>query len=511
MIDNGSAGRPALVSPLWAWLVAMGVVALSLIQFGGLERFFEWDEAVFWSQSGGYAGNEAPVLLMVASREWGPAALIGFFRNFGLGLVGVRIAWATITVVVLFLAAWRIERHLGRWVGVTTAVVFGTSWLFSAYAASFYGAGLASVFGLLILALYLDLSTLPPSTLRGVLLGLATVGALWMRTFETSVVLVVLLLHSLVVARREVWSIRIGGVGAALATVTALFVAPWSADSVSRFGGITERLDAASNQGYALSFDVRVGPYLEYLAGGQQANSAFASIPEWPGTVMTVIVSLVVLSSVLFLCRGASPSVPVWRLVATLTVATLSFYLFLAEQLRDRYLLFGLAFLFLAFAGLLVTWFSSPRRALYGSLAVVILAAWTLSQWAVAEPYQQARVVPGEQLASFGALLDDAVDEPCRGIARYGAAQWQIATGCSFRAASDPEVAQQLALDLDTDGVTVIVVWPESLSDSMTFGDEWQTVQMMRTDTRADLVFVGGERLTSAEIDALEEDLSREP
>jgi hypothetical protein len=44
----------------------------------------------------------------------------------------------------------------------------------------------------------------------------------------------------------------------------------------------------------------------------------------------------------------------------------------------------------------------------------------------------------------------------------------------------------------------------------MTFGDEWQTVQMVRTDTRADLVFVGGERLTSAEIDALEEDFTPE-
>ncbi len=511
MIDDGSAGRPALISPLWAWVAALVLVAWSLSLFGGLERFFEWDEAVFWSQSGGFAGNDAPMLRMVASRELGPPALIGFLRNLGLGLVGVRIAWATITVTALFGAAWRIEHHLGRWVGVSTAVLFGTSWLFSAYAASFYGAGLASVLGLLILALYLDLRRSPPSMIRGVLFGLATVGALWMRTFETAVVLVILLLHSLVIERREVWSIRVGGAISSLVTVVALFVIPWLIDSVSRFGGVAQRLDAASSQGYALSFDVRVGPYLDYLAGGQQANSAFASIPAWPGTVMTVIVSMVVVGSVAILCRGASPSARGWRLVATLAVASLSFYLFLAEQLRDRYLLFGLAFLFLGFAGLIVSWFNSQRRALYWPIAVAVLTTWTLSQWAVAHPYQEARVEPGEQLASFGVLLDEAVDQPCHGISRYGAAQWQIATACSFSAASNPEAAKQLAVDLHADGLTVIVVWPESLSDSMTFDDEWQTVKMVRTASRADLVFVGGERLTVTEIESLQGYVSIDP
>lgn len=487
-------------APRWAWVLAAVLVGLSVIKFGALGRFLEWDEAVFWSQSGDYAGNGAPPLFMAASREIGPAVIIGGLRSLGLGLAAVRACWAAMTVGLLFAAAWRLERHLGRWVGVTTAALFGTSWLFSAYVGSFYGAGPAAVLGLLLLALYLDFRVFQPSIARGVLLGCVVALALWMRTFETGVVLAVISIHSLTIKPGVVWRHRIPGLAAAIATVLVLFVVPWAVDSSSRYGGVMNRIELASNQDFALSFDVRLGSYLDYVGGGQQARNIFTSIPGWPGTIMAVALGLVVILGISALGRRSIRQNAAWALVAVLALATLSFYLFIAEQLRDRYLLFGLAFLFAAGSAMLVAAFGSPRRKVLGLLAAVVAALWMTAQWAVAAPYQEARDVAGGQLEIFGGLLDDVVEGPCRGVARYGAAQWQIATGCSFRSASNPDLAEALAAEMVKDGSTVVVVWPENVADDLDLGEDWQTVKFVRTVERSDLVFVSGASLDSIEL-----------
>lgn len=75
-----------------AWLAMVALVTAVLLHTLSLDRYIQWDEAVFLSQSGGLEGSGAGPALMVASREIGPPRPIGFLRSIsGDGLADTRL------------------------------------------------------------------------------------------------------------------------------------------------------------------------------------------------------------------------------------------------------------------------------------------------------------------------------------------------------------------------------------------------------------------------------------
>ena len=473
----------------WLWLVVAVVVVAGVASLGGLRRFPEWDEAVFWSQSGGYEGNGSPPSFMAASRELGPPVLIWGLRQLGLSLFGVRLAWSAITIAVLLVACWRIDHHFPANSGALSAALIGTSWLFVAYAGGFYSACLAALLGMLLFALYLDMRR--DQRRRWVWLwGVTASASLWMRPFETALVIVVLTIHSLAVQPQVLWKRKPPPLLAGFIITLALFGAPWIADSTIRYGGVAERLSLASGQGFALSPGFRLLPYLGYLGGAQQANNIFTEIPSWPSFILIGLI-------VLWLgIAGLSFSDHRVRrehglVVAILGLVGFSFYFFIAEQLRDRYLLYGLVFLLLGVGTALARRLKKSMR-LWMPLVMGSLLLWIGANLAVALPYQRARVIGATQLELTGQLLDASIDVPCRGVSRYGAPQWQLATGCRFSHASSSDEAMALIRTIVTGDAPTVVVWPAT--DDLPIGenDGWIVMEFPRTAERSDLVFLYG-------------------
>lgn len=475
----------AAVSPWWAWAAVAASIAVWLAWKGELQRFPEWDESVFYSQSGGFEGNDAPPATMVASRESGPAVFLGFLRLLGLGVAGSRVGVALASTAVLMLACWRLEHHFGRWVGVVTALFFGTTWLYASYAGSFFAAVPASVLALLVFALFLDLRVTARPVPVGVGLGIAAVVALWFRPFESGVVLIMLAGHSLAVRPRELWIDRKAGVASAAITILTLFVIPWSVDSVARYGGIAKRFSSANSQGYTLDPGVRIGPYFDLLSGAQNQPSPYTIIPTWMQTPIRYIVVAVIvigMGAVLRTWRTRAPH----GVIAVLGVGSIAFYLFVATILADRYLIHGLVFFCLGAAILVVRALESRYRRPLGVVAVLAVGVWLAAQVAIAGPYLQAEEINGRKVADFGVALSAEMPSDCVGVARFGAPMWQLATACTFERQTVFDNAAIRSDVLSDAHAGVIMIWPEAeFVDSEVF-DGWD---------RLDFTVVGDQRL----------------
>ncbi len=163
------------------WVIVLAVVVIAVAIVTSLDRFVEWDEAVFYSQSGGFKGTSPPQLPLAPSREGGPGFLIGVIRVSGLGLIGVRVVFVAIALSIAGFAYWRLSHHFSRLAGPSALAAFGLSWLSLAYLGSLYGSVLNGVLLVLAAVLLIDIAfgELPTSRLigLGLLLGLAVSGA----------------------------------------------------------------------------------------------------------------------------------------------------------------------------------------------------------------------------------------------------------------------------------------------------------------------------------------------
>ncbi|HKX75255.1 MAG TPA: hypothetical protein VJR05_07680, partial [Acidimicrobiia bacterium] len=212
-----------------------------------------------------------------------------------------------------------------------------------------------------------------------------------MRPFETTLILLVVIGHSVVERPRFLWKRKPPSLIAGFAMILVLFAIPWIVDSINRFGGVVERLTLASEQGFAIGVGFRLMPYIDYLGGAQQANNIFTEIPDWPGVVVVGFIIICVALAGFHVRRRVQPRSE-WILMGALAVVGFAFYFVFAEQLRDRYLLYGLVFV-LGLCGFAVArWVHGSARSRV-VLTVGGLLLWTFANIAIAGPYQRARAI----------------------------------------------------------------------------------------------------------------------
>jgi hypothetical protein len=283
------SGREAAMSGLL-------VVAVAVI-VAPLERFPEWDEAVFLGQSGGLDGRPAPRPSLVASREIGSAMLLRTIRAVTDTLANTRLLWILAAVAALCVGSWL----LSRWTRTPPALLilsYGTFWLALMFMGTFMGFFLASVMALVAAGAYLGLRAAPEQQARwGVLLGVSLASALWLRQIESALVVACFLLHLLVVSPREVLAHRWRGRGIAAATLTATFVIPWIVDSTVRFGSVQERISLAQAQDFGRGVSNQLLDYANVLRGWSHYYDRFGPPPTWAVIVITGLLLLVLVAA----------------------------------------------------------------------------------------------------------------------------------------------------------------------------------------------------------------------
>jgi hypothetical protein len=473
--------------PRVSWPVLFAaIIGLSLL-FTALDRYLEWDEAVFFSQSGGLDESTTAPMGMAPSREYGPAALIAFLRIGGLDLPELRTVWMILTAGLVVLAFRGISRHFGRTAGVAGALVYGTFWLSLVYAGSFYGSQMAGLFGLLAVVAYLDLRVAFGSEAwRGVALGLALAGAVSMRHVESLLLIAVLFLHSLIVRPASFWSRR-RGVGAGVGVFVLALVVPWLIYSIAKYGSVGARVTALTAQvgskgglGWSAAFD----DYLNVLVGSLQRNTPFEPIPIWPGQIMAALVGVFVIGFFIALRidrsqRSAGSEAPPVGLVVVIAATNLGFFSFVyaSIEIRDRYMTTVTVFL-----AVLVGWIWSRVVGAYGSrrwmqaIGAVSAIAWFAAQVGLVVPYEGNRDVAGEgalRVAETMRVLAESGN--CIGLSRYGRPELQVGSGCTVVRGVTNDEAVEWAASMEDAGVPIFILWPGD-EETLALGARWETV-----------------------------------
>lgn len=490
-------GRIGAVRLAWVaervWPLLWSAVLATVIVNVGLGRFVEWDESVFVSQSGGFAGLEVRPATLAASREIGPVYLIGLLRTVAVELASVRLLWAIVTVTVLVLAFHEVGRAIGRWQAVAAGIVFGTSWVVLLYSASFYASLLASCCSLGAVGIYLRIrehrGSSTVSLQLGLLFGLALVASLWLRQIETALVLIVLVGHSLAVQPAAVWRRNTVAVIGAVVVLALGFALPWAIDSTARYGSVSARLEAAQGQGWPTGLVNRAPDYVLGLLGESITYRPLGSLEGLltAGRVLeavTVAATLLLVALVTVRARrhtGAPPDRPrghVRALFAALSSVSFAFFFFYASRTQDRYVMFGWVFAsVLIGSGLAV---AVPRvRSILGDrrafvLFSVLLLMWVGSQLTVLRPYETRRIVDTagtEGVAETVRTL--AAGAPCRGVARYGAPQLQFGSGCVFQSVADTAEAEEALTTFSEESEPRFVVIPRPQAEGLPLPEGW--------------------------------------
>lgn len=478
-----------------AWLFSLVCGAVAVLASVSLDRFVEWDEAVFLSQSGSLVGG-APPSFYAASREIGSAGLLRVLRILPDDLLVLRAGWAIVSVGVAGVGFRVLGRRLGGLVGPVAFLGFVGGWIGLLYVGSFYGSQLGAMFAVLGTGLYLgvrDADDARTRDLQGVLLGLALAAAFWFRHIESAIVLVVLLGHALVVRPRHFWPRSTGAVARAAVAFTAAFVIPWCWDTILRYGSIPARLEQARGQDWPTGGVNRTPDYVRAIAG----DSATYEAPAGGGTALIVLAAVcaaavaVAVVAVLFTVRrdrgvrlavsGPGILADRWALMTALAAASFAFFFFYASNVQDRYASYGLAFtavlggLAVDVALRRVRW----RRPLAVTLAVAGLF-WLVGQSLVLRTYEGERERDGAATAEVDAAILELLDgRTCSGVTRYGAPQYQIASGCEFRRTTDlDEIAARVRSERPRHDV-LVAVWPsgELVADDLP-GDGWRPLQL---------------------------------
>jgi MFS family permease len=469
------------------WVTAFAIALLLTLMLVNFDKYYEWDEAVFAGQTGGYMGVAAPAPAMAASREVGPVVLAYVVAQIGSGLSATRMLWAVLTLVLILLAFRALQAATSRGAAVIGFFICSTFWTTQLYMGSIYGSLLGAAAALLAAALYVvAVSRATPSPhWLGIALGLAASTAFWFRHIESLIVLIVLVAHGLVRWRTVVsrWvTFVLAGV-----SIVVTFVIPWVVDSILRYGSPLGRIQAAQGQDYPRGLTNNVEQYIRLLAGDSYYR-AYEAVPRWPSLVFLIILVFVALlfAYVLFIGKGSELAwVP---LLLALTAASFGFFFFYSGIIEDRYVLYGVFFLAAGLgvvidAGMRVVAVTVNAKLLTG-VALTLLLLYVGANIALIRPYERGRLLEGQGAALNAATIATLAEgRTCRIFSRYGAPQLQIGSGCVASSVVKPEEAKQMAMAAAKGGAFVAIVWPGE-SAGQAFPPGWQEVARLLPDGR---------------------------
>jgi len=466
-----------ILSRRLTWGPAFWLILLLVFLVAALDRYLEWDEAVFFSQSGGLDGNPSRPNYLSPSREFGPPVLIAALRLLGLDLAQTRMGWAVLAIA-LSVVAYRSLGHLvGRVTAMTSLLTLWTFWLTLAFSGSFYGSLFAGLFGVLAIAEYLHIRS-EPGWRHAILFGIAISGAFAMRQFESAIVTLVIVGHSILIHPTVMWRDRLKESLFAVATFVVAFVVPWVGLTVRQFGSISERFHLLGDQlsGLPTGWTWGADEYINVIAGRTQANTPFTRLPSWPLTGMAIALGSLAL---LGLVNRRSPQRPSQAvvLIATIGATLVAFFAlrYATVEVRDRYVT-----MIAPFAAVLVGWLwarsidqqSRPEwltRLALGTIAIV----WLTSQLALAIPYEDNRDRLGEANLLAGSTMRVlAGSDDCVAVSRFGAPEIQAASGCAVGRITQDDAAIDWAVKAQSNNLPAFILWPGP-ADTLDLPNGW--------------------------------------
>lgn len=472
----------------------MGVVAAAVLRTVRLDRFLEWDEAVFFSQSGGLNGSGAEPVGLVASREIGTPRLIGFLRALSGGDVAdTRLLWVLVGLAVLGTGCWTIGRVCGVR-GWLVFGLFGTFWVTQLFLGGFFSFALAAGLTLCVLAAYLHLRADRDAQLAsGAWLGIAVAALLWVRQVDGALVVAGLTVHSAAVTPRAFWASRWRGVGVAVAAATVTFAVPWMVDSANRYGSVLGRIDAGRAQEYERGLTNNVGEYLGVLRGRSFYWAQLGTPPRWSLVALDLLLVLLVIAVIvgaLIASRprrsgpradAGGPRVGAVILCMGTSVLLLAFFVLFIGAVSDRYLLMGLApatvIVALTIDRAAHHWWGPVRATLAVGLLVLV---WAGVNTVVAQTYEARRAAGGDNVERTTETIRALAEEgPCSGFARYGAPVIQVATGCAVTAGSslDAALAEVTARAQSQPERLVFLLWPTAQVSDADVPEGWSRLE----------------------------------
>lgn len=416
------------------WPISVIVLYAATVTLPAMGRFLIWDEAVFWSQSGGLDGVDVEPLKLVASRELGSSSLIRLLRLVENDLAEVRYLWATLTFLLLVFGARRLISHLGDRGALIFIWVYGTHWLVLAWTPALYSNVLAACFAILAATYYLDLLSRNDSGLRyAVLFGVFMAATFAMRPVEAMLVTIGFTIHFFLFNARKVRAL-VGKAAVSVTVALAVFGLPWLIDSINRFGSIGNRIQAGFSQGGQVASGLRSNlvEYLGVLSGDRVANLSGGPVTYWPRfVVLAFVVVAVVVIAIFLIRRGLEALRGPPGLFVILSVTNASFFLFWREALSERYFFITMIFAAALFGLALATIMSPKPGWVAGAVFILVSIIWIVAQVATVTSYESIRVASSERSARVAATMRTlANDMPCEIRSRYGTPQLQVASGC---------------------------------------------------------------------------------
>lgn len=443
------------------WPISVIILYAATMILPAMDRFFTWDEAVFWSQSGGLDGTPAQPLKLVASRELGSPLLIRLLRYVESDLAEVRFLWASLAFLLLVFGAWRLARHIGDRGALFALWVYGTHWLVIAWTPTFYSNVLAAGFALLAATFYLDvIDEERRGRASSMWFGLAMAAMFAMRPLETLLVAAGLAIHFFILNWRKVGQL-LGHVFVSIATALVAVGIPWVIDTINRFGSIANRIREGLSQGGQVASGLRSN-VIEYVGilSGDRLNDA---VPYWSRYVVIAVALIAVGVIVVALVRQGLSSVRGSAgLFILLSFTSASFFLFWREALHERYFFVTMIFAAALFGWALNTLLGKPTGWATRSIVAVVAVIWLVTQVISVSTYEETRDVSSERSARVAAairILSD--DAQCEVISRYASPVMHVATGCRASLYSDWSDAEAFARD-NTEGIPHFIYGPGS-------------------------------------------------
>jgi hypothetical protein len=466
--DRRSADRPGrwaarLTSPA-VWPAAGVLLLLWAALFTPWGRPLMFDEAVFLSQSGGLEGAAAQRWSLAASREHGTYTLGRVVRVFAESLGSIEMLWAVVMVAAVVVAFALAARQVGRAAALVGLLAFGTTWVSVVGMSAIFGSLGSAAAALTATALYLELRRNPAGWLwSGLGFGVALAAACWMRTLEPILAGAVIVAHAVVWRPRELLQ-RWRGVAVAVGAFVVTFVLPWIAVTVHRWGSLgawwtqsRHQGEGSGRQGFPIALYNGVDDYARLLVGRAGAGPsgrppAGKYLDDTPAAVVAVLgvglvvalllVGLAVYVGVRRAAREREVLDSAERQGATLLFATqfavgAGFFVFLGQDMQQRYTMYGLVFGGLLVGVAVVAAWERVGPLLAGrSVAVLAVLAllplgWLATQgWTVraAQAHQTDLYGPDAAAGRLVRALDGG--HPCVLLGGLAQPQTQIYTSC---------------------------------------------------------------------------------
>jgi hypothetical protein len=478
-----------------AFILVSAVLLLWVMFFTPIGRYLTYDEATFYGQSGGLDGIDVTPPWMAASREHGTSLIIEWIRTFAQSLASTQLVWTLLSFALTVGAFWEIGRWTGRRGALVGLAVYMTGWVATALTGSFYGSFIGAAAVLLTAGLYLRLRHQEGYELRnGLLLGLAASLLMAMRNLESALALSVIVGHALIwhpLQTLKKWR----GILVAVVTFTAVYVIPWTLETNSRFGSVMERYRAARNQGHPFALHNGLEEWSRVLLGIDPHFARIDPLPQvllWLYGALYIVIALGGVAFVLSRAFGFLRHKAVEGesrhsgLIFALGSVSLGLFFLFSQDIKERYLAFGLVAGSLLFGHAIVEayrrWGRRPR--LRASLAVAAAAAaagWLLLNGMILGRVQHERVVENAQLERLGGMMYTiAGGRSCRVLGYASTPPIQIASGCktaggrgALQRGGFDSLADALRSPRVRDSQVIFVVWKDEIDAATAAALDW--------------------------------------